>query len=254
VSTAPTLAPSLRPVAVITGASTGIGAATARRLAASHDLVLTARRADALARVADGTGGVAIVADMTRRGDVERVVAETLTRFGRLDVWINNVGQGITRLPSELTDEDLDVMLRVNVRTALYGMQATLPHFRSVSTGHVINLSSMLGRLPTALPRAAYSAAKHFLNALTANFRTEVQGTHPAIQYSLVSPGVVHTDFGLNAVHGGVDSRALPDAQSAEEIAEVIARVVVDRRPDVYTRPGSAVRIAAAYAALGEDP
>ena len=84
----------------------------------------------------------------------------------------------------------------------------------------------MLGRVPTFLPRAAYSASKHFLNALTANFRTEVQATHPGIQVSLVSPGVVATDFGLNAMHGGVDSRSIPGGQTAEQVADV------DRRRD----------------------
>jgi short-subunit dehydrogenase len=167
-------------------------------------------------------------------------------------VWVNNVGRGITRAPSALTDDDLDDMLHVNVKTALYGMQAVLPHFRLVGRGHVINVSSLLGRMPTVVPRAAYSAAKHFLNALTINFREEVQATHPDIQYSLVSPGVVHTDFGLNALHGGVDSRTLPNAQTAHEVAEVIAQVISDRRPEAYTRPGAAGEIAAYYAALGE--
>ena len=72
--------------------------------------------------------------------------------------------------------------------------------------------------------------------ALTANFRAEVQTTHPGIQFSLVSPGVVRTDFGVNALHGGPDSRVLPDSQSAEEVATVIADVIESRVPDAYTR------------------
>jgi short-subunit dehydrogenase len=244
-----------RPVVVITGASGGIGAALAQRLAPTHALVLVARRTDALRRVAGplGAATLPITADVTVRGQVEDVVDTTLSHFGRLDVWVNNVGRGITRLPSALTDDDLEDMLRVNVKSALYGMQAVLPHFRLVGRGHVINVSSMLGRIPSVVHRSAYSAAKHFLNSLTANLRAEVQAEHPDIQFSLVSPGVVHTDFGVNALHGGVDSRTLPDAQSADEVAAVIAQVIADRRPDVYTRAGMAERVAAYYATTGED-
>src|SRR5262249_17490092 len=152
--------------------------------------------------------------------------------FERIDVWVNNAGRGITRQPSQLTDADMDDMFRVNVLSAFYGMQEVLPHFRERGSGHVINVSSMLGRVPFATFRSAYSASKHFLNALTANFRDEVQETHPDIQFSLVSPGVVRTEFGLNATHGGPDSRSLPNSQSAEEVATVIADVVDSRRPD----------------------
>lgn len=247
---------STQPVAVITGASAGIGAALARALAPTHALVLVARRADALATVNASLPqpALAIAADVTQRAEVERVVKDTLAHYGRLDVWVNNVGQGITKNPSELTDDDLDDMLRVNVKSALYGMQATLPHFKTQGRGHVINVSSMLGRIPMALFRSAYSASKHYLNALTANFRQEVQATHPDIQYSIVSPGVVRTEFGLNARHGGPDSRALPESQSAEEVAEVIAKVVQDRRADVYSRPGMSAWVAKHYAGIGEDP
>lgn len=247
---------SARPVAVITGASAGIGAALARELSPTHDLVLVARRTAALAAVASALPFPVLArsADVTRRDDVAAVIDDTLARFGRLDVWVNNVGQGISRLPSQLTDDDLDAMLRINVKSALYGMQLTLPHFTSVGRGHVINVSSMLGRVPFALIRAAYSASKHYLNALTANFRAEVQTTHPHIQYSIVSPGVVRTEFGVSAMHGGPDSRTLPDSQSAEEVAAVIATVVADRRPDVYTRAGSATRVRQFYADVGQDP
>jgi short-subunit dehydrogenase len=112
----------------------------------------------------------------------------------------------------------------------------------------------LLGRVPFSVIRSAYSGAKHFHNALSAMFREEVQQTHPGIQVSIVSPGVVRTDFGLNARHGGPDSRSLPYSQSAEEVAEVIAGVIASRKPDVYTRQGSLERIANYYATLGEDP
>jgi len=145
-------------------------------------------------------------------------------------------------------------MIRYNVKTALYGMQEVLPHFRSRGDGQVVNVSSLLGRIPFAVPRSAYCGAKHFLNALTATFREEVQAEHPGIHISLVSPGVVYTDFGLNARHGGIDSRKVPGGQTPEEVAAVIADVIARPRPDVYTRAGAQARIAQHYAALGEDP
>jgi len=244
-------------VVVITGASSGIGAAAAELLAQrGMSVSVVARRNKELEAVASRCGGRAlvIVADMTQRDQVRRVVDQTIARFGGIDVWINNVGVGITRAPSLLTDDDIDDIVRMNVKTALYGMQEVLPHFKARNAGHVINISSMLGRMPAAVFRSAYCGAKHFLNALTAVFREELHETHPGIQISLVSPGVVRTDFGLNALHGGPDSRTLPYSQSAEEVADVIADVIESRAPDVYTRPGAHDRIAAYYASLGADP
>jgi NADP-dependent 3-hydroxy acid dehydrogenase YdfG len=244
-------------VVVITGASSGIGAATAELLAArGNAVVLVARRADALNAVAArcGPNALTVVADVTVRDHVRRVVQETLQRFGHIDVWINNAGQGITRQPTELTDDDIDNIVRINIKSVLYGTQEVLPHFKQRNAGHVINISSMLGRIPFAVFRSAYNGAKHFINALTATFRAEVRESHPGIQFSLVSPGVVRTDFGLNAMHGGVDSRSLPYTQSAEEVAEVIAGVIESRRPDVYTRAGMRDRVTEYYTATGEDP
>ena len=244
-------------VVVITGASSGIGAALAELLAKrGASLALVARRADALGAVATSCGAHAfpIVADMTRREDVRRVIDETVARFGHIDVLVNNVGLGITRQPSQLTGEDIDEMMRVNVKSALYGMQEVLPHFKARNAGHVINISSILGRIPFAIIRSAYNGAKHFLNALTANFRAEVQQTNPGIQFTIVSPGVVRTEFGKNARHGGPDSRELPDSQSAEEVAAVIASAIESRKPDVYTRPGAHDRVVAYFTSLGADP
>ena len=195
-------------VVVITGASGGIGASVAELIASKGaSVVLVARREDALKEVAQrcGPGSLAIVADMTDRDEVKRVVRESIDRFGHIDIWMNNVGQGISRVPSELTDDDIDEIMRVNVKSAIYGMQEILPHFKERGSGQVINISSMLGRIPFAIIRSAYNGSKHFLNAITANFRTEVQATHPDIQFTLVSPGVVRTDFGRNARHGGPD-------------------------------------------------
>jgi NADP-dependent 3-hydroxy acid dehydrogenase YdfG len=244
-------------IVVITGASSGIGAAAAERLArAQMPVVLVARRRAALAEVAARCDGRAlvVVADVTHRDQVRRAVDEALAACGRIDVWINNAGQGISRNPSALTDEDLDAVMRANVHSALYGMQEVMPHFKARGEGHVINISSMLGRLPLAVIRSAYCGAKHFLNALTALMRAEVQATHPGIQFTLVSPGVVRTEFGLHAIHGGADSREFPGSQSAEDVAEVIAGVIESRLPDVYTRQGARERVAQYYASVGVDP
>ena len=243
-------------VVVITGASSGIGAALAELLAAQGmSVVLAARRKDALEAVAAkcGARSLVVVADVSVRANVRRIVDETLSRFGRIDVWVNNAGVGITRPPSELTDEDVDSIMQSNVKSALYGMQEVLPHFKARNAGHIINVSSMLGRVPFAAIRSAYCGAKHFLNALTATFRDEIRQTHPGIHVSLVSPGVVRTDFGLHAMHGGPDSRSLPGSQSAEEVAAVIAGVIASRAPDVYTRPGARQLVLDYYASTGED-
>lgn len=244
-------------VVVVTGASSGIGAAVAERLSRDGMAVgLVARRADVLTAVASRCGALAlpIVADMTVRADAERAAAEALARFGHIDVWINNVGRGITRPATALTDDDIDEMMRVNVKSALYGMQAVLPHFTARGRGHIINVSSVLGRLPMAHFRSAYNGAKHFLNALTANVREDLAASYPGIAVSLVSPGVVRTEFGVNAVHGGPDSRTLPNSQSAEEVAEVIAGVIVSRAPDVYTRAGVKQMVLGYLDGLSADP
>jgi short-subunit dehydrogenase len=133
-------------------------------------------------------------------------------------------------------------------------MQEVLPHMKSRNAGQIINISSILGRLPFAVNRSAYCGAKHFLNALTTTFRLEVQQTHPGIQVTLVSPGIVRTEFGRNALHGGPDSRDFPDSQSAEEVAAVIAEVIATRQPDVYTRIGAQARVASYYSVVGVDP
>jgi NADP-dependent 3-hydroxy acid dehydrogenase YdfG len=244
-------------VVVITGASSGIGASLAELLAGRGDRVaLIARRQDRLESVAARCSGRAfpIVADVTRREQVRGAVASSIERFGRIDVWVNNAGQGITRMPTQLTGQDIDEMIRVNVKSVLYGMQEVLPHFIARGTGQIVNISSMLGRVPFATMRSAYVGAKHFVNALTATFRDELAGTHPGIRVSLVSPGVVSTDFGLNAVHGGPDSRTLPGAQDPEAVAAVIARVIDTGAADAYTQPGSHARVQKYYDCIGDDP
>src|SRR5947209_2852778 len=123
-------------VIVITGGSGGIGAAVARRLASDgHRLVLAARRLTELEHVAadceraGAPRAVVVETDVTRRFDVERLRDAAIEAFGGFDVWINNAGRGITRATLALSDDDLDDMMCVNVKSALYGMQAAVPHF-----------------------------------------------------------------------------------------------------------------------------
>jgi NAD(P)-dependent dehydrogenase (short-subunit alcohol dehydrogenase family) len=238
-------------VIVITGASSGIGAALAELLGAEGTrLALAARRESELAAVAARAGAsvLTVVADVTRRADVERVAAECLERYGRIDVWINNAGRGISRSVLDLSEEDFDDMMSVNVKSALFGMQVAVPIFRRQNAGHLINVSSLLGRVPLAPMRSAYSAAKHALNSLTADLRLDLRA-EPNIFVSAVHPGVVATEFGLRALHGGPDSRQLPGAQSAEEVAAVLVSVIERPRADVYTRPQAKQLVLAYYGA-----
>src|SRR5439155_20685387 len=142
--------------------------------------------------------------DVTRRADVERLRDRALASFGHVDVWINNAGRGIRKNVLELTDEDVDAIMAVNVKSALYGMQAIVPHFIQRGRGHLINVSSFLSRVPLATFRSAYKAAKAALNALTANLRMDLAAAHPNIRVSLVMPGMVTTEFDRNALGGGV--------------------------------------------------
>lgn len=239
-------------VVVITGASAGIGAALAENVSKKGaKVVLVARREKELREVAArcGSDALVVVGDVTKRADFARVVSTALDRFARIDVLVNNAGRGITRLPSALTDEDFDDMMLVNVKSALYGMQAVLPHFIERGSGHIINVSSMLGRVPFTPMRSAYSAAKAALSSLSASLRIELRAQHPNIHVSVVHPPVVATDFGLKALHGGPDSRKLPGAQDVGEVAEVIARVIEKPRADVYTRPGAEKVVIGYYSA-----
>jgi NAD(P)-dependent dehydrogenase (short-subunit alcohol dehydrogenase family) len=229
------------PVVVITGASAGIGAALARELAGRHaSLVLLARREELLEEMAAtlGTPVEVVPGDVTRRADLEKALERAVARFGGVDVWVNNAGHGITRPSVEaITPEDLEVMVRDNTRSALVGMQVVLPHFKDRGKGVLANVSSMLSRVPDVPFRAAYSAAKAALNSLTESLRFELAREFPGIRVLLVVPGVVASDFGLNALGGGPDSRSIPGGQSVEEVARIIADGLFAGPLDLYTRP-----------------
>ena len=227
-------------VIVITGASTGIGAAVAATVVArGGKVVLAARREKELGEVAAplGNHALAVVTDVTVRADNERLCARAIEKFGHVDAWINNAGRGITRPVSQLTDADIDDMMTMNVKSVLYGIQAVLPHFKQRRAGQIMTISSMLSRLPLASFRSAYSASKAAVNLLMGSLRMELRAEFPDIHVTTVLPGVVATDFGKNALHGGMDSRQIPGSQPVEEVATVIADALEKPRAEVYTRP-----------------
>lgn len=246
---------------VLTGASSGIGAGLAQRLGAEgHALALAARRGDLLERVAEDAmrrgspRAIAVETDVTRRADMERLRDATLEAFGDFDVWINNAGRGITRQVLDLTDEDVDAMIGVNVKSALYGTQIAVRHFiERGGRGQVINVSSFLGRVPIATHRSAYNAAKAALNALTANLRMDLRANYPDIHVTLVLPGVVGTYFGRNALYSPPDTPmyAGPNVQSVEDVAAIISGVIANPVAEVYTSPSSAALAERYFADVG---
>jgi len=239
-------------VVVITGASSGIGAALARKLASEGArLVLAARRQPDLEQVAEEARHLGaqevlpVTVDVTQRNQVFDLRDRALTEFGNIDVWVNNAGRGIARSVLDLTDEDVDEMMSVNLKSAIYGMQAAIPHFIERGEGSLINISSFLARVPIASIRSVYSASKAALSSLTASLRMDMR-PYPGIHVSLVMPGIVSTDFAKNA-RGDVSaiSRGAPggspmSAQTAEEVAARIAEVIRNPVAEAYTNPASA--------------
>ena len=204
-------------------------------------VVLAARRAEKLGEVVERIGAdraFAVATDVTKRPDIERLRDEAIKKFGAIDVWVANAGRGISRMVSELTDEDLDEMISINVKSVVYGIQAALPHWKERGHGQIIAISSGLSRFPWAPQRSAYGAAKAAVNMLIANLRMELaQQGHTGIHATTVLPGVVATAFGVNSRHGGVDNAQLPGAQPPEEVAAIIARVIEQPVAEAYTRP-----------------
>jgi NADP-dependent 3-hydroxy acid dehydrogenase YdfG len=193
-------------VFLITGASTGIGAATARRAAeAGHRVVLAARSADKLAALADELGGedraLAVRCDVTEWSEQERMVQAALDAFGRLDVVFANAGFGARRGFLEETPEHWRSMVLTNVLGAAYTIRATLPALKE-SRGHVLITSSVAGR--RALSGSLYSATKHAATAMGEALRQDVNDT--GIRVTVVEPGMVDTPFFDNPVSGALQA------------------------------------------------
>jgi NADP-dependent 3-hydroxy acid dehydrogenase YdfG len=184
------------PVLVITGASTGIGAATARRAVEfGQRVVLAARSEDKLKGLAGELGGeeraLAVRCDVTSWDDQQALVATTLDRFGRMDAYFANAGFGAKRGFLEESVEHWKSMIDTNVLGAALSIRASLGHFREQNRGHLILTSSIAGR--RALPGSLYSATKHAVTAMGEALRQEIADTD--IKMTLIEPGAVATPF-----------------------------------------------------------
>jgi NADP-dependent 3-hydroxy acid dehydrogenase YdfG len=192
-------------VFLITGASSGIGAATARRAAeAGFRLVLAARSVDRLESLAGELGGeeraLAVGCDVTDWGQQEALVAQALERFGRLDVAFANAGFGAARGFLNDDPEHWREMVLTNVLGAAYTVRATLPALKE-STGHILLTGSVAGR--RAIPGSLYSSTKWAISGMGESLRQDVDGT--GIRVTIVEPGMVDTPFFDNPGEGRLE-------------------------------------------------
>jgi NADP-dependent 3-hydroxy acid dehydrogenase YdfG len=179
------------PVFLITGASTGIGAATARRAAeAGYDLVLAARSEDKLQTLADEVGGLAVRCDVTEWDDQEALVRRALETYGRIDVAFANAGFGGPRGFEKHEPDFMRSMVLTNVLGAAYTIKATMPALRE-SRGHLLLTSSVAGR--RALPGSLYAATKFAVTAMGEAARLDFNES--GVRTTLIEPGMVDTPF-----------------------------------------------------------
>ena len=190
--------------ALVTGASSGIGEATALALAAQGaQVALVARRRDRLEGLAEritGDGGRALVieADVTQQAEAERAVAQTVSELGRLDTLVNNAGVMLLGPATEAPLEEWQRMVDLNVTGLLYCAHAALPHLLSAAEGgprrvsDMVNISSVAGRVARS-GSAVYNATKHGVGAFSEGLRQEVTRRH--VRVSLVEPGAVETEL-----------------------------------------------------------
>jgi NADP-dependent 3-hydroxy acid dehydrogenase YdfG len=195
-------------VIAITGASSGIGQATALLLAEKGaTVVLGARRLDKLEQLASkikATGGNAfcVVTDVTNRTDLENLVDLACVEYGKLDVIINNAGIAPISLLNELQVDDWEAMIDVNIKGVLYGIAAALPVFREQGFGHFINTASTAG-LKIVPGAAVYSGTKFAVRAISEGLRQEIG---PNLRVTTITPGIVNTNL--------ADSIASPDMKA----------------------------------------
>ncbi len=204
-------------VIIVTGASAGIGEATARRLArGGAKVVISARRPDrleALAREIDPSGAnvLAVAGDVTSDADRRKLVAATLQKFGRIDGLVNNAGYG-TRGPIEIAPVDI---IRKNYETNVFSLialtQLVLPHMRERGTGCIVNIGSVAGKIARPLS-SIYDSTKHALEALTDGLRGELKPF--GVRVTLIRPGFILTEFveAANAASVDVVAQAGPYA------------------------------------------
>ncbi len=188
------------PVAVITGASSGIGAAAATALAREgFRVVVGARRMDRLREVA-GKDGVALHLDVTDESSVAEFVGEITKRFGRIDVLVNNAGGALGLTPiADAKDDEWIGMWKTNVLGLMYVTRACLPLLRKATHGHIVNIGSIAG-FETYAGGAGYTAVKHAVRAISRTLRLELNGE--PLRVTEIAPGLVETEFSLVRFHG----------------------------------------------------
>ena len=226
-------------VVAITGASSGIGEATARLLAAQGaTVVLGARRTDRLeplAKELTAAGGTAFVCrtDVTSRADLERLVSYAVDRAGRLDVLVSNAGISKIGPVGDLDVDGWNAMIDVNLRGVLYGLAAALPIFRRQGRGHLVTTVSTAG-LKIVPTMAVYAATKNAVRTLLEGLRQE--STDGVLRTTSISPGYVRTELADSiddpAVRAGIKRNMQEFAIPPEAVARAIA-FAIDQPPDV---------------------
>lgn len=240
-------------VAVVTGASSGIGEATAKELARRGAAVALGARdeakLEALAREIRAGGGYAlpIPTDVTDEASVRALIERTVAALGGVDVLVNNAGLGLSGRVSELRADDLRYLYEVNVLGPLRCTQAALPHMRR--GGRIINVSSVVGL--RAIPKVGgYCSSKFALNGLSEALRVEVASG--GVTVTSVYPGTTRTAFRDNSRRTRDESRGWrPKGVPAEKVAEKIARAAERGGRDVYVTLGDRAFTAAATLAPG---
>lgn len=225
-------------VALITGASSGIGAATARAFArAGLTVVLAARRADrleALAQEITSQGGTAIpiVCDVASEADVTFLITETLHRLHRLDIVVCNAGIGYNGTLEQTPPDAMAHLMDVNFMGTFLVARAALPHLKQQRDARLIFVSSIVGRRGIAMG-SAYSATKYAQIGLAEGVRAELIGT--SVKLSVILPVSTETEFreAMAREQGYIVEGAGP-RQSAEHVAQVILRAVTHPRPEIY--------------------
>jgi len=229
-------------VVAITGASSGIGLATARAFSREGALVAVAARRkdrlDTLVRELEAAGGKALAmkGDVSIEADVHRFVDETVRVFGRIDVIVNNAGFGVRGRVEETPVADFERLMKTNFMGTVYGCQAALKHMRPRNSGLILNVSSIVGH--RAMPGgSAYGATKAAQISLTEALRVELRGT--GIHAMSVHPIATTTEFGVVAIResGGRKGAPIGPTQSAEQVAEAMVRAVRRPRPEVHPYP-----------------